>query len=247
MLGRLSGHRYLPVGAIIWVMVAVAPSVHASTINFSSYRSWQLSGFSGSGLADQSQDWWNTTGRASLGYSSSTATSSPSPSPASLSPISLSGYVFLDVDPDDGDMNTSDWWIPDATVALFLDTDPDNPLMTTTTNTEGFYFFEGLLPDVYTISLVTHSYEGRPSAGSLGGTVDEDNHSITAISAETGDTGTDYNFAEWGYPIDLISKRLSPPMHVSEPNSFVLLAAGGLFLGVLAALHRRRRPRQLGV
>ena len=247
MLGRLSGHRYLPVGAIIWVMVAVAPSVHASTIGFSSYRSWQWGGFSGSGLPAQSQYWWNTTGRASLGYSPPTTTSSPSPSPASLLPVSLSGYVFLDVDPDDGSMNMSDWWIPDATVALFLDTDPASPLMTTKTNAEGFYFFEDLLPDVYTISLVTHSYDGRPSAGSLGGTVDEDNHRITAISTKAGDTGTGYNFAEWGYPIDLVSKRLTPPLHVSEPNSFVLLVAGGLFLATVRTIRRRRRSKQLGV
>ena len=243
MRGKLFNCYLLPICVLVLLVVTIAPPVLAGTISFNSFNSWGWGGFSGSDLDDQS--WWNS--------SDSTTQEPPEEPPPTAA--SLSGFVYLDVDPDDGAMNTFDWTIPGATLALFLDSNLASPLMTTMTDMDGSYVFdEGFLAgsNTYTISLITHSYAGQPHVGNLGGTADKDNHRITDILLAAGDTGTSYNFAEFGYPIDLVSKRLlmdkPPPIHAPEPGSLVLLAVGGLVLGALAAIRcRRRKPQPLAV
>lgn len=175
---------------------------------------------------------------------------------------SLSGYVFLDIDRD-GKMLTSHWALPDALVALYRDEQPSTPWMTTTTRVDGSYSFaaELLTGGSYSLGLLTYCHVGGiPSIGKLldengklvtsglGTPGGDDYDRIDGIHLEPGYTGTNYNFAEFGFPPGLVSKRMligdAPLQHTTpEPGSLVLLAVSGLLLGGLAAFRLRSRKR----
>lgn len=247
MPARLFRCCCLPAGVVVWLAMSIAPPALAGSIGIDSYNSWRWGGFSGSGPA--TQYWWDSTAPASSGSSSSSV---PSNSQAGTEPppsISLSGYVYLDADKN-GLMELSDWTIPDATLALFLDTAPTTPRMSTKTNEDGSYAFidDGSLPHErtsYRITLESRGYKGGEAfAGTLGGTV-EDEYTISGILWPDYSSGTRYDFCQFAYPLDLVSKRLlmggPPPMHAPEPGSLTLLAVAGLLLGALAAVRHRRR------
>lgn len=215
---------------------------------------------------------WNGFSRSSPPVTSKPATSAPQTSVTSLltfsalaQPVvandvggtaSLSGYVYFDVDPNDGIMGDTDWAIADAEIGL-TQVGSSQPVPLAYTHTDGSYSFTGLAPGEYTITMLTPSspsdqycvpelldkdgnkeYVGEPTT-----------NAFSHITLDDGYVGRYYSFAELSYPIALISKRMmlnsSPRVihthSIPEPGTLVLLAMAGLFFGGLA--WRRRGVR----
>ena len=169
----------------------------------------------------------------------------------------LSGYVYVDADADDGPMDNVDWAIEDVAISLLRDgtTTP----MIVYTQQDGSYRFADLSPGTYTVTMLTPcSKPGTATAGQIAdskGDVDAASTAAVVVATKqnqfsnivltTGSTGINFNFADMVYPIGAISKRMlinSDPgiLHtVPEPGTLALLAAAGLVLGGLS-LRRRR-------
>lgn len=108
----------------------------------------------------------------------------------------LSGGVFSDTN-NDGIRDTGELPIENVTITLAGTDDLGNPVtLTTTTDTDGNYSFEGLRPGTYSITETQPVLyqDGVVTAGSLGGTVGT--NVISDIVLSSGDAGIDYNFAE---------------------------------------------------
>ncbi|MCW9057901.1 MAG: SpaA isopeptide-forming pilin-related protein [Gammaproteobacteria bacterium] len=113
-----------------------------------------------------------------------------------LQAASLSGTVFNDND-NNGALDAGEPGIGGVTIDLTGTDDLGNAVSTnTTTAADGTYSFAGLRPGTYALteSQPPIYVDGDDTAGTLGGTVANDQ--ISAITVASGDTGTGYLFAE---------------------------------------------------
>ncbi len=173
---------------------------------------------------------------------------------------SLAGWVYLDSNRNLS-LDTTDWAIPGATLELYRGTDL-TPLMTTVSDMYGRYVFDGI-PGGFEYSIVLTCCSVQPGGNTVGSLLDlntgnpivpagqtypdiSQRDRIIGISIPaTGAVGDNYNFGQFIYPLELVSKRmlLSTSQkfnHAPEPGTAVLLAVAGLVL-VGGAL-RRVRP-----
>jgi hypothetical protein len=208
----------------------------ANTIN--NYNAWRWNGFTSSTLS--------LVETSSSSVSSTTAASSLTST--TLSGAQLSGVVYYDVDADNV-RESSDWAIQFATVQLTKS--GSTATSTYTTDKNGDYSFSGLAAGTYTVTLLTTSNTGgTTSAGTLDGASDTKALEYTAsisniIISNTSDVGTNYDFAQYAYPVSLISKRLlmgdggfTNTNPVPEPGTLALLGIG--FASILGYATRRR-------
>jgi SdrD B-like domain len=119
---------------------------------------------------------------------------------------SLSGFVYIDTNPTDGELNRDnlgvavEFGIPNVTLSLFL---ANQLIDTTTTGADGAYLFDGLDEGVYRI-VETQPPLFISSASSVGTVlpsgdergVEADVDQISEIRLALGDHGIDYNFGE---------------------------------------------------
>lgn len=167
----------------------------------------------------------------------------------------LSGVVYYDAN-QNVVREDADWGIADAIVTLTAAS--NGATMTTTTEKDGSYTFMGLAADSYTITMVYPSSEtATQSKGRMtdakGKAVSTDNedvsgtNSIANITLSDGAKGSDYDFALFIYPTEMISKRMllnTDPgvVHataVPEPSTLALLVAAAFSFAVF---RRCRRP-----
>jgi hypothetical protein len=163
---------------------------------------------------------------------------------------SLSGVVYYDAN-FNGVRDSSDWAIRDAIVSLTAAS--TDTVLIATTDANGAYTFKNLTADDYTITLLTPStapgvtnvglltdVNGSPVFTGLGVAINE---SIADIQLKDGYTGVTYDFGQYTYPTNLISKRMllnenpgipntpdAPLPPVPEPGTLSLLAVAGLCL-----------------
>ena len=109
-------------------------------------------------------------------------------------PVSISGFVYVDLD-NDGARDSGESGIAGVTLVL-LDAAGRPTTVTTVTDVNGFYRFDGLAPGVYGVSEVQPAayIDGQDRAGSAGGSVQND--MITGAQLNPGVHGTEYNFGE---------------------------------------------------
>jgi uncharacterized repeat protein (TIGR01451 family) len=131
-----------------------------------------------------------------------------------LIPASVSGYVYVDRD-DDGVFDPNEAPIPDVIVTLSGTDVTGRPvLMTTTTDTRGFYKFRDLLPGDYNLTeeQPPRFRDGKDTIGDngdglftlsdgrvvpdLNDTDDRDADALEGIVLNGGNDGVDYNFGE---------------------------------------------------
>ncbi|MCA9100133.1 MAG: carboxypeptidase regulatory-like domain-containing protein, partial [Planctomycetales bacterium] len=113
-----------------------------------------------------------------------------------LPPVSISGFVYED-DSNDGVFDTGE--APIAGVTLMLLDAGGNPLAaTTTTDTNGYYSFDGLAPGVYGVREVQPDgyFDGLDTAGTAGGAAQNPGDEITGALLDPGVSATQYNFGE---------------------------------------------------
>lgn len=108
---------------------------------------------------------------------------------------SLSGYVYHDVN-NNGIKDPGEEGIAGVRVDLLHYSDVGVMAISTTTDANGAYRFDHLLPGTYVIKETQPSnfLDGKDTIGSLGGTVSDDQFS--GISLAELQTGTNYNFGE---------------------------------------------------
>jgi len=111
-------------------------------------------------------------------------------------PAALSGYVYAD-DDRDGQFDPGEDPIANVTVEL-LD-DAGLPFgRTTTTDSAGFYRFDGLEPGTYGVAETQPDgfFDGLDTPGNVGGTAHNPGDRITAVRLKPGVEGQEYNFGE---------------------------------------------------
>jgi hypothetical protein len=112
-------------------------------------------------------------------------------------PAALAGFVYNDSN-NNGQREAAEKVFANITLTLTgLDDTGKKVNVTAKTNNDGFYQFAGLRPGNYTLTQKNHPAKyspGKTTAGSLGGTATTGK--ISAIAANVGQFGTDYNFAE---------------------------------------------------
>jgi hypothetical protein len=174
---------------------------------------------------------------------------------------SLSGTVYFDEN-FNGVRDSGDWAIRDAIISLTSASSPT--VLIATTDCNGEYTFTNLAVDDYTITLLTVS--SAPGVTNEGYLTDADGadvftgtgvavgQSIANIQLKDGYTGVAYDFGQYTFPTNLISKRTllnqdpgtshtpdapPPPIPpVPEPGTLTLLVVAGLCVTGIA---RRRR------
>ena len=113
---------------------------------------------------------------------------------------SLAGTVFEDTN-NDGIQDAGEVGIAGVEITLTGTDDLGNPVsLTTTTDADGNYVFDGLVAGTYTINETqpaTHA-DGIDTAGSEGGDATTVDDEISGIVLGGGVDGTDYDFAEIG-------------------------------------------------
>ncbi len=116
---------------------------------------------------------------------------------ANSSTGSISGYSYFDVQ-DDGVKSAAELPIAEVLVTLTgTTTEGQGVQLTTRTQADGLYQFQGLLPGSYTVAAAqpAMTIDGRETLGNLGGTVANDSMSLDLAA---GEMATDYNFGERG-------------------------------------------------
>lgn len=154
-----------------------------------------------------------------------TATVTVGGSTSSISGI-LSGFVYFDSN-NNGVFDAGELAIGDVTITLTGSKASDSTSVNQTTKTasDGSYSFSGLAPGSYTLketqpTLVT---DGKDTVGSLGGTVTNDQISLT-LAANAGSTGND--FGELGRDVSTISMKDFFSSH-SHDESFAAFDSSG--------------------
>jgi hypothetical protein len=238
-------HHAQPIGLCLGAFLICATSALGDTFGVDAYNQWQSGGARRTSALPVALPSSGLVSTSSIASTLETATIATLTAPAATSggTASLSGYVFLDTNPNDGSMNTSDWCIAGAQVELIPDV--GNPIFAYT-QSSGDYAFNNLAPATYSIKIMTpYGLPGTDAIGQLRnasqqlvspGQLDAANRTFYNIVVGNGYTGTWYNFADLAYPVTLISKRMflndSPPIEnvVPEPGTLVLLAMAGLVM-----------------
>ena len=115
---------------------------------------------------------------------------------AETAPASISGTVFADLN-NDGVQDADDAGIADVIVTLTGVDGLGNVVdLSTTTDVDGNYSFDGLLPGTYVVTETQPAdlLDGLDTVGSLGGSLGAD--TVTAITVPSGGAGVTYDFAE---------------------------------------------------
>jgi len=129
-----------------------------------------------------------------------TVGSNPFNNPPPSQTTSLSGTVFFDYN-NNGVFSAGDSGLPAMTVTLTgTDVNASSVTLTATTDANGFYSFTGLVAGTYSLAVTpSGSYvNGAATAGTVNGNTDGTAQvgTITGIVLQTGNQGTNYNFAE---------------------------------------------------
>ncbi|NLS95882.1 MAG: hypothetical protein GXX96_27415 [Planctomycetaceae bacterium] len=114
-----------------------------------------------------------------------------------LEPVSLSGYVYVDLD-NDGVRDSGEAGIGGVKLTL-LDADGNPTTTTTVTDSSGFYRFDGLAPKAtYGVAETQPAgyYDGLDAAGTADGTAHNPGDKLTGAVLGVGVHGKDYNFGE---------------------------------------------------
>lgn len=109
---------------------------------------------------------------------------------------SLSGFVWLDSN-NNAEIDPEEMAIAGAIIELYGTTSRGETVQaTTTTDGDGYYQFEGLLPGTYQVrELQPNGFlDGQDSVGNLGGVMSND--LLTEIALAAGQSGVNYNFGE---------------------------------------------------
>ena len=139
-------------------------------------------------------------------------------------PASISGYVYYDAD-NDGVFDSGDTGISGVTVTL-LDANGNSTGSTATTDTDGYYRFDGLAPGTYSLAETQPAgyLEGAATAGSVGGTV-ENPDLISSITLSGGVSAKEYDFGEI-LPASISGKVFADSDNNNQFNSGDHLLAG---------------------
>ncbi len=114
-----------------------------------------------------------------------------------LEPVSLSGYVYEDLD-NDGIRDSGESGIGSVTLTL-LDADGKATTKTAVTDSSGYYHFDGLAPNAtYGVAETQPGgyYDGLDTAGTQGGTANNPGDTITGAVLGIAANGKNYNFGE---------------------------------------------------
>ncbi len=114
-----------------------------------------------------------------------------------LEPVSLSGYVYLDLD-NDGVRDSGESGIGGVKLTL-LDSGGNPTTVTTVTDSSGFYHFDNLQPNaIYGVAETQPEgyFDGLEAVGTAGGTAHNPGDSITGADLGVGVNGKNYNFGE---------------------------------------------------
>ena len=114
-----------------------------------------------------------------------------------LAPVSLSGFVYLDVN-NNGQRNAGETGIAGVTLQL-LDENGNATGITAKTDANGYYEFTNLMPGkLYGVAEVQPSgyLDGLDTAGTAGGTAQNPGDKITGANLSYGVSGKNYNFGE---------------------------------------------------
>jgi hypothetical protein len=114
-----------------------------------------------------------------------------------LTPASISGFVYADAS-NDGIKQTGEAGIPLVTITLTGSNDLGSVFQQVVTNPDGSYLFDNLRPGTYTVTEAPQPsdyLDGKDTAGNFGGATTS-NDVISAVTLNSGDAGTDYNFGE---------------------------------------------------
>jgi hypothetical protein len=238
------------------------------SLGVGSYYSWQWSGFSRTQLVPTANS-YPTSLLAAVMLRSWTSDSIVSESTVESSstipvvnPAALAGVIYFDEN-QNGVRDSGDWAIRDAIVSLTSAS--TSTVVIAVTDKDGAYSFQNLTADDYTITLLTpSSVPGQINVGTLkdangvdiftGLGVAVGQSSIANIQLKEGYTGITYDFGQYVYPTDLLSKRMllnndpgvphtpdapTPPTPpVPEPGTLALLLVAGL---AVSGFTRRRR------
>jgi SdrD B-like domain/Prealbumin-like fold domain/RTX calcium-binding nonapeptide repeat (4 copies) len=125
-------------------------------------------------------------------------------------PASLSGYVYVDIDPDGSGTNairnslfdSNDVVLSGVTITLYNSSN-NQVIGTTTTDSSGYYQFTGLAAGTYYVvetqpaNYTTDGEDiGTTQSGTIGTNASQIDNQITAITLNNGEGGVDYNFRE---------------------------------------------------
>ena len=142
-----------------------------------------------------------------------------------LLPASISGFVYVDAN-NDGIKDSTESPIAGVSVLLTGTDDLGNSVNTTAiTAADGSYSFTALRPGTYTLAETQPAtyFDGKDTAGSLGGNVSNDN--IAAIVLKAGDASMNNNFGE------LLPASISGIVYVDANNDGI---KGGTESGISA-------------
>ena len=175
---------------------------------------------------------------------------------------SLSGTVYLDSNRNYM-LDQGDWAIVGAKMQLRNAQDP-NFMLSVVTDNYGRYCFDGpsaapgLDAGTYSIQLMSAaSQHGVDTKGQLldlqtglavlpqdWGDAPQQNDSFTNIKLSATTRGVEYNFGEFIYPIELVSKQMLLSTYggnpVPEPGVLALLAGGAMLVFVRVARRRKQ-------
>lgn len=140
-----------------------------------------------------------------------TPNNSDDPTPVDLPLASIGDLIYFDLD-NDGVFNGSDRGEPGVDITLQMDIDGDGIIdntMTTTTDADGLYSFDFLLPGTYTITVDPSDLTGGILGLGSGPTDDPDGTATphtTTFSLGTDETNTDQDFGYHATPDYVINK-----------------------------------------
>ncbi|MDZ4783214.1 MAG: SdrD B-like domain-containing protein, partial [Planctomycetia bacterium] len=140
-------------------------------------------------------------------------------------PVSISGYVFVDLN-DNCMRETGEAGIAGVTLTL-LDANGNSTGRTTTTDANGFYRFEGLAPGTYGVAEAQPAayIDGQDCPGSAGGTTPGSDRILGAL-LNPGVHGAEYNFSE------LLPSSISGRVHADKNGDCIFQEGEMLLAGV---------------
>ncbi len=151
-------------------------------------------------------------------------------------PASISGHVYHDAD-NNGRMDAGETGIAGVQVTLYIQPDGEKIAsgISTTTDANGYYQFDGLMPGGYKLVEVQPDgyLDGLDAAGNAGGTAHNPGDLIDGVQLAGGQAGENYDFGE------LLSACVSGYVYVDANNNGTFDASetgiGGATLTLLDA------------